>query len=358
MAKRDQPEPRKPAARRRPTIADVADAAGVSKATVSAVLNEKGTVSKATRQRVLEVMERLNYRPSSRARRMGARRTKSIGLLVKEANNPFYADIAISARQRASAHGYTLLVASSEGEGEAERSIFELLRDKDVDGILVNPVFGRESDLAPLFELKHRNFPLVLLEEIRGLQASLVHCDGVQSTKKATEHLLELGHTRIAHFKGPDYSIQTDQRAEGVRRAFSESRLAFHERSIVRAGSRLEDGYRVGKRHFRGVGPEDRPTAVICFNDLVALGLIRALRELGLGVPADVSVVGHDNIDLLAYLPLGLTTVDIPTREMAETATELLIRHIEASEPLEPTKIVVETRLVARASTGPPRVDP
>jgi LacI family transcriptional regulator len=338
-------------AEKRPTISEVAQEAGVSKATVSAVLNDKGTVNQSTRERVLEVIERLNYRPSSLARRAGADRARSIGLLIKETHNPFYADIITSARKRANSEGYTLLVASSEGEYEAERRIFELLRAKDVDGMLVNPVFDENTDLSPLFELKRRNFPLVLLEEIRGVPATVVDIDNVDATHRATKHLLDLGHTRIAHFMGPRYSIHSEQRAAGIRRAYSESSLIFRDELLLPAGSRLEDGYRTGREYFGSMSETDRPTAVICFNDLVAIGLMQALRELDLVVPDDISIVGHDDIDLLNYLPLGLTTIHVPKRDMADVATELLIRHIESREPLAPRRVVVHAELVVREST-------
>jgi DNA-binding LacI/PurR family transcriptional regulator len=338
-------------AHNRPTISDVAREAGVSKATVSAVLNDKGSVNATTRDRVLAVIERLNYRPSAFARRAGSNRTKCVGLLIKEAHNPFYTEIITAARRRAAEAGYTLLVASSEGEYEAERRIFEALRAKDVDGMLVNPVFDKDTDLSPLFEMKRRNVPLVLLEEIRGVRASLVDIDNVDATRRAAKYLIDLGHTRIAHFAGPRYSIHSEQRAAGLRRAFSESSLIFRDRLLLSSGARLEDGYRTGKEYFGSVSAEDRATAVICFNDLVAIGLMRALRELGLRVPEGVSVVGHDDLDLLAYLPLGLTTIHVPKRDMAELATDLLIRHIESREPLSPSKVLVDVELIVRDST-------
>ena len=341
-------------AHQRPTISDVAREAGVSKATVSAVINDKGTVNPTTRARVLTVIERLNYRPSPFARRAGADRAKCIGLLIKEAHNPFYTEIITSARRRAAAEGYTLLVASSEGDYEAERKIFEVLRAKDVDGMLVNPVFDKDTDLSPLFEMKRRNVPLVLLEEIRGVRASLVDIDNVDATRRAAKYLIDLGHTRIAHFGGPPYSNHSLQRASGLRRAFSESHLIYRDELLYTCGACPEDGYRTGKEIFGSASPEERATAVICFNDLVAIGLMRALRELGLGVPEDVSVVGHDDLDLLQYLPIGLTTMHVPKREMADRATELLIRHIESAEPLSPVRVVVEAELIVRESTAAP----
>lgn len=343
---------------RRPTIDDVAREAGVSRATVSAVVNAKGSVHAATRDRVLAVVERLNYRPSGNAHRTAHERAKSVGLLIKEVENPFYSEIITSARRRAQAHGYTLLVATSEGDYEAERQIFDLLRSKDFDGLLVTPVFDQHTDLSPIFDLKRRNVPIVLLEEIRGVRASLVDCDHAEATRKAAKHLIDQGHSRIVHFGGPPYSIQTEQRISGVRRAFSESALVFDAEAVIPAGARLEDGFRVGMEFFSQVSLERRPSAVLCYNDLVAIGLLRALRELGLDVPRDVSVVGHDDIELLGYLPMRLTTVRVPKREMADRAMQLLIRQIEAPELLPPQKVLAETELVIRDSTRSIRNDP
>ncbi|MFW5947415.1 MAG: LacI family DNA-binding transcriptional regulator [Gemmatimonadota bacterium] len=335
-------------ARTRPTINDVAREAGVSKGTVSAVVNNKGSVREDTRDRVLAVIERLNYRPRAAAHRTAAAKA-SIGLLIREADNPFYTEIITTVRERAEEEGYTLLVATSEGDSDAERRIFELLRSKDVDGLIVNPVFSPHTDLSPIFELKRRNVPLVLLEEIRGVVASLVDVDNVRATYRAARHLIELGHERIVHFAGPDYSVHTDQRIAGVRQAFSESSLILPARAVVGAGARLEDGYRVGLETFRR--DDGRPTAVICYNDLVAIGLLRALRELGLRVPGDVSVVGHDDIQLLDYMAPRLTTVRIPKRAMADRAVQILIRHIESRQPLPLERVVIDSELVIGETT-------
>lgn len=339
-------------AHQRPTISDVARESGVSKATVSAVINDKGTVNPVTRDRVLSVIERLNYRPSALARRAVSHQTPCVGLLIKEVHNPFYAEIITSARRRASEAGFTLLVATSEGDSEAERKIFEALRAKDVDGMLVNPVFDRDADLSALFEMKRRNVPLVLLEEIRGVRASLVDIDNVDASRRAAEYLIDLGHTRIAHFQGPRYSLHSEQRAAGVRRAFSESHLIFRDELLLPSGARMEDGYRTGLTYFGTVSAEERATAVICFNDLVAIGLMRALRELDIRVPEDVSVVGHDDLDLLGYLPIGLTTIHVPKDAMAAQATDLLIQHIQSRERVTPRKVLVDVELIVRDSTA------
>lgn len=341
---------------KRPTITDVARQAGVSKATVSAVLNAASGVKASTRDRVLQAIELLNYRPSQLAGRSAAvRKHKSIALVIKEHDNPFYAEIVAGMRDCAEARGYTLLVVSSEGDHEVERSVVELLRSKDVDGIVLTPTLHGDADFSHFFELKRRNLPFVLLEEVRGVPASVVDIDNAEASRRAVEHLFALGHTRIVHLAGPAYSSHTQERVDGVLRAYSSSHIAFSPDGIVTAGAHLEDGYRAGLAVFRDRAPEQRPTAVTCYNDLVAIGLYRALAELGLRVPGDVSVIGFDDIPLCDYLPVPLTTVRMPTHRMGELAAQMLVRHIESKTAIPPQRVYLEATLVERASTAPPR---
>ena len=342
---------------KRPTIDDVARQAGVSKATVSAVLNNTGSVKASTRDQVVAVMELLNYRPTQLAGRSATRRARSIGLLIKEIDNPYYAEIVLGARTVASQSGYTVIVASSEGEFDAERRAIELFQAKDVDGLVATPVLDEHADLSHFFELKRRNFPFVLLEEVLGVPASLVDVDNSAGARKAVEYLIEQGHTRIAHFAGPRYSLHSQERIDGVRHACSASRLIFSDYDIVRAGAHLVDGYRAALGYFRERPESERPTAVTCYNDLIAIGVCRALRELGLGVPDDVSVIGFDDIPLLEYLTVPLTTVRVPKYRMAEIATEMLIRHVESKTAIPPQKVYLDAELVIRASTRALRAD-
>ena len=339
---------------KRATINDVARQAGVSKATVSAVLNN-GAVKADTRERVTAAMERLNYRPSQPAGRGGTRKIKSIGLVIKEIDNPYYAEVVLGARSIASQHGYTVVVTSSEGEYDAERRAVELMHSCDVDGLIAMPVLDEQADLSHFFELKRRNFPFVLLEDVRGVRASLVDVDNVEAARSAVEHLLAQGHTRIAHFAGPAYSMHSEERIHGVRRACSGSRTILRDDDIVVAGAHLEDGYRAALAYFGARDASDRPTGVTCYNDLVAVGLCRALLELGLHIPDDVSVIGFDDIPLAAYLPIPLTTVRVPKYRMGQIATEMLIRHIESKEAVPPQKVYVDAELVVRRSSAPAR---
>ena len=340
---------------KRPTMTDVARQAGVSKATVSAVLNGTAGVKDATRDRVNRAMDLLNYRPQrARVGEDGAgapRSDRSVALLIKEHDNPYYAGIIDGARGICNAQGYTLLVASSAGDYETERRTVELLRAKYVDGLIATPVLDEHADLSHLFELKRRNFPFVLLEEIRGVRASLVDVDNVAASRMAVDHLLALGHTRIAHLAGPSYSAHSQQRIDGVRLAHSASHVAFPPQAVVPAGAHLNDGYRAGLALFSDVDASMRPTAVTCYNDLVAIGLCRALAELGLAVPDDVSVIGFDDIPLCQYVPVPLTSVRVPTFEMGEIAARMLLQHVESNDIVPPQRVDLHAELIVRRST-------
>lgn len=334
------------------TIHDVADLAGVSIGTVSAVVNQKDTVSKRTRRRVLQAISELNYRPSAAARRrLQPSIEKSIGLVIKEVHNPYFADIVIGAQGAAAEHGYSVLVASSEESYEVEQKVVALLEAKDIEGLIINPLLDEDADLSHLFELKQRNIPLVLLESVRGLKASIVDVNNVATSKAAVEYLIDQGHQHIMHFAGPRYSMHSDERVEGMRRAFSAQRLTFDDSDVVRAGARLEDGYRAGLEFFRGRAEEERPTAVTCYNDLVAIGLMRALRELGLEVPRDISVIGYDDIDMASYISVPLTTVRVPKEEMGRRAAEILIQQTESRETNVRERVGLDAELVVRGST-------
>jgi LacI family transcriptional regulator/LacI family repressor for deo operon, udp, cdd, tsx, nupC, and nupG len=145
--------------------------------------------------------------------------------------------------------------------------------------------------------------------------------------------------------------MHSDERIKGVRLAFSRHKLAFGDDDIVQAGARLEDGYEAGMRYFRDLPENQRPSAVTCYNDLVAIGLVHALHDLGLRVPDDISIVGYDDIDMATYGPIPLTTVHVPKRDMGSRAAELLIRHVESPESSGIERIFLEPELMTRAST-------
>ena len=345
------------------TIADVAEEAGVSTGTVSAVINNKASVRTETRKRVLSTIDFLGYKPSRSAQNLGARRridggsTEVIGMIVKEANNPFYSEVVMGVHDYVNQQGYRVYVSTSEGEYQEEGDLIESFRERQLDGAIIAPVIHEDVDLSHLFTLRRTHFPFVLLERIQGLRANVVSIDNVEAGKKAVAHLLDHGHEKVLHFAGPPYTQHTRDRIRGVQVAFSESSVRFSDDIIVGAGAHMEDGYRAAKAVFEGGDPDDMPTGVTCFNDLVALGVLRALAEVGLTVPDEVSVVGCDDIPTAAYLSVPLTTVRAPKYEMGRRAAQLLLEHLGANgdgaSDQDPQHVHLESELVVRASTCP-----
>ena len=339
------------------TITDVAKKAGVSTGTVSAVLNDRPTVREATRQRVVAAIRDLGYQPSPSARMLGATQNdknvlhKSVGLIVKEMDSPFYADLIMGVRNLLAERGYTTFVCSSEGDYEEEGNLIDVFRSRFVNGILIAPIVHEQVDLTHLFLLKQANYPFVLFEEVPGLQVNVIEIDNVKASQTAVSYLIENGHERIKHVAGPPYTSHSRDRVLGVQKAFSHSRLVYTEDIIVPGGARLEDGYQAGLALFKDRAADERPTAVTCFNDVVAMGVMRALAELDIGVPEDVSVIGFDDIQPAAYLSVPLTTVKQPAREMGRKAAELLVNQLETDEDIPPRRITPEAELVVRDST-------
>lgn len=335
------------------TIEDVADHAGVSKSTVSAVINDRDVVKDTTRQRVLDAIERLDYRPRGSARRgFKAPNGQSIGFVIKEADNPYYAEVLVGIQEVATQHGFLTFVSSSEGEFGSEREIIKQFSNKDLNGFIITPILNDETDLSHIFNLKRNNIPFVMLEGIQGIQASLVDIDNVQASCKAVTHLIDLGHEHIVHFAGPEYSSHSQERADGVRRAFSRSPLIFDDEIVLETGDSFQQGYEKALDYFAQT--ERETTAVTCYNDLVALGVMKGLRELDLHVPDDVSVIGFDDLNLLDYFPIPLTTVHVPKYEMGRQAAELLLQQIQGNGTTSSPRISLDADLVVRASSAPP----
>ncbi len=341
------------------TIQDVARSAGVSVGTVSAVLNNYEHVREATRLKVQSAVSRLNYTPNGAARELRLQQQGAppgalrIGMLVKEFDNPFYAEVILGARRLVNEQGGALFLTSSEGAHEEEHRLIDLFRESRLNGMIIAPLLGERADFGRLFELQREQFPFVLLGEVRGLPVSMVTVDNLQASRDAVQYLIRNGHTRIVHFAGPAYSAQSWYRAQGFMRGFSESHLVFEEQFILPAGDHLEDGYRAALAYFKGRPPDERPTAVTCFNDLVAFGVMRALHEIGLPVPEAVSVIGYDDIEFAKYQRPPLTTVRTPSGEMGRIAAELLLRQIQDPQHTEPEKRVVPASFVLRSSTRP-----
>lgn len=334
------------------TIQDVADRAGVSKGTVSAVINSKTTVKASTRERVREVMREMNFRPKGQARNLkGQHVERTVGVIIRELGNPFYTAIAKGVKKYANSQDYVEFIASSESDHQNEEAITQLFTSKDVKGAIIAPVMNVSVEIEHLFRLKLLNYPFVMLAEVDGIQANVVSINNLSATRRAVTYLMDTGHTDIIHFAGPEFASHTYERIDGFRQAFSESNLIFTEDLVIPCGSHFQQGFETGTDFFKAVDPKRFPMAVVCYNDVTALGLCSALRRLNIDVPNQVSIIGNDDIEFARHWSPALTTIHTPLDELGMKAAEVLIRHIEADQILPVENHVLESELRIRETT-------
>ena len=334
------------------TIDVVADKAGVSKGTVSAVINGKNSVKPATRDRVLQVMKELNFRPKGVARNLkNESQDKSIGIIIKDLNYPFYTAIASGVKEYANSKGYAVVITSSENSHNNEKNLSHLFSTKDIKGTIIAPIVEGAAEIEHLFKLKMINYPFVLLEDVKGIQANVVAIDNLKAIKRAVKYLIDSGHSKIVHFAGPPQSSHTQERIEGFRHAFSERTLVFNKEMIVSIGSNYEDAYTRSHEYFKSISKKDYPTAVVCFNDQQALAVLMVLKELKIKVPEDISIIGNDDIYYAQIYPVPLTTIRAPQKEIGKKAAEILIRNIESPVQIPTERVVLDTEFIIRESS-------
>ena len=334
--------------RARPTIYDVAALAGVSTASVSRLLNGKGQIAPATRAAIEAAVRQLGYQPNVVARSLVTKSTQTIALLLPEITNPFYGALVSGIEQRTLELGYTLLLCTTRGDPLREELYLDLLRSKQVDGALVD---GLVLPPERISRFVSEGFPIVCLDRsIDAPSVPLVQVDNKLGARIAAEHLLELGHTRIAHVTGdPALRISRD-RADGYAAALRDAGIDPAP-ELVAPGGFTEDGGYEATRTLLARRP--RPTAVFAANDLSAVGVIEAIVEKGLRVPDDVSVVGFDDLRLAAYTTPPLTTIHQPAREIGERATSLLL-DLTTGKKVRRLRHLLPPELVVRRSTAPP----
>jgi DNA-binding LacI/PurR family transcriptional regulator len=331
--------------RRAPTMEDVAREAGVSRALVSLVMREQPNVSEERRRRVLEAAARLGYRPNAMARSLASKRTKTVGVILDDLRNPFFAEIAGGVEELASELGYRVLLGAGGRQARRERAELAALLEYRVDGvILLSPRLPAADIRAGAAEA-----PMVVVgRSVRDIDADCVVIDEYHGTELVLDHLVELGHERIAHVDGGS-GAGGPQRRNAYLRGMRARRLGRHGQVI--GGDFTEEAGTSAARRLLADG--ELPTAVFAANDMVAAGLLGGFDRAGVSVPGDVSIVGYDNI-LIAHLAhVSLTTIDQPRTEMGRLALELLLDRIDNRRPnivrvLEPT-------LVVRSTTAPPR---
>lgn len=336
----------------RTRLKDVAELAGVSVKTVSNVVNGYAHVRSETRERVQQAIDQLGYRPNLSARSLRGGRSGVIALAVPELDVPYFAELARHIVTIAGRSGLTVLIDQTEGDAEQERLVVSGIRDQLIDGLILNPLALTEDDLAG----REDSTPLVLIgERIHGDIADHVVIDNVRAARDATEHLIGLGRRRIAAIGAQSVpsGMTAILRERGYREAMGAAGLAVDE-VLLRSAQHFHriDGYDAMRQLLE---LPDRPDAVFCFNDLLALGALRALSEAGVTVPDDVAVIGFDDVDDGRFSTPSLSTISPDKGEIAKLALDLLRRGLGGENAENgaagPTEVFAHYKLIAREST-------
>ncbi|MDT8860179.1 LacI family transcriptional regulator [Alkalihalobacillus sp. MEB130] len=324
----------------RPTIYDVAKEAGVSIATVSNVVNNNGRVGEKTRQKVLKTMKKLDYSPSVVASALTGKKTKTIGLLIPDISNPFFADIARSIEDRGNELGFSVIICSTDNLEEKEKKYLSVLIRKSVDGIILA---SGVRNLTLLEELIEKKIPVALIaNDIPSIPLTTVTIDDFKGGYIATKHLLSLQHTNIAIIA--EHAWSNIQRINGYQQALMEENIESREEYFIKTEATIESGTKAALQLLR---LEEPPSAIFACNDLLAIGVIEAARELGLDVPNDVAVVGFDNTILSRLTVPKLTSISQPIQDMGKKVFDMLL-----DSELTNQKTLFMPELVIRDSSG------
>jgi LacI family transcriptional regulator len=305
-------------------------------------------VSPKTQAKVRQAIEELGYYPNELARSLTRRQTATIGLMIPNLKNPVYAEIAESLEGVCTASGYTMMFCGTGRDPAKEQKLAETLRSKQVDGVVILP---NEEPQPSLTLFQQANIPTVVLEH----DLADTHCiviDDQQGGRLPMQHLLSLGHRRIALIEREIYSPHGFLRGVGCREMLEESGVPLDPALVIVSKAGQAAGYAAMQQLLALSNP---PTAVFTHNDMLAVGAIRAIFDAGLAVPADISVVGHDDTIGTAYLNPPLTTVKFPVMEMGRRAGQIVLELVQQPDSLPAQTITLPVELVVRASTAPPK---
>ena len=332
----------------RASIRDVAARAGVSVTTVSHALNRTRFVSDEARAKVNEAAHALGYVPSEVARGLKQNTTRTLGMLVPNNSNPYFAEIIRGVEDHCYAAGYSLVLCNSNDDPQRQIDHLRVLSERRVDGIVL-VASGTDAEIVD--SCKGLRLPLVLLDrEIESIAADLIEVDHARGGEVATQHLLSLGHARVACIGGPLDLRPSQQREAGWRLALAAAGVKPHADELVRGDFGPQSGAAAMRRLLKSAHP---PTAVFVCNDLMAIGALHVAHELDIDVPRDLSVVGFDDIELSAYTSPPLTTVAQPKEAIGTGAAKLLLERLKGGRT-EARRLILQPVLRVRASSAAP----
>ena len=329
------------------TIADVARRAGVSKVTVSRVINDAGNVHPATRDRVERAIQELHYLPSVAARSLRNKRTNALALIVPDITNPFWTTIARGVEDAAHEWGYSVLLCNTDENPEKQRHYIDVVIRQRVDGVIIAPY---SSDAQHLKRLRERSIPTVAIDRrIDGWEVDTVTGDSFSGAYALVRHLIDLGHRRIAVISGPQTASSAQDRVLGYLYALEKAGIKPDERLILRGEFRSTDGEALT---YELLDQGLQFTAIFAGNNAIAMGVLTALGNRGLHIPKDISLVCFDDIPYLSHILPFLTAAVQPAYEMGLQAAQLLLGRLGGTAQDTPARIVLPTSLVVRYSCG------
>jgi len=331
------------------SVTDVAARAGVSLGTVSNVLNRPDRVSPATRERVLRAIDELGFVRNEAARQLRAGRSRTIGLIVLDVGNPFFTDIAAGVEEAAAEAGLSVVLCNSGENAEREQHYLSVLEEQRAYGILVSPVTGRNTRLEAI---RQRGIPIVLVDRGSSRRQCSVSVDDVVGGELAVHHLLEQGHERIAFVGGPMAIKQVSDRLAGARQALRAAGLPDSRITVVETPALNVSYGRAAGKHIAELPARKRPTAAFCANDLLALGVLQEMTRRRVAVPAELAIVGYDDIEFAAAAAVPLTSIKQPRRQLGSAAATLLIEEADQADSHQHRQVVFEPDLVIRESTA------
>jgi DNA-binding LacI/PurR family transcriptional regulator len=331
------------------TIKDIAKRVGVSHTTVSRALHGNSLISDETSERIRHMAREMGYQPSAAARSLKTNRSQVLGVILSSLDDPFFSEILQGIEDSAQESNFSLFIAASQHDSHRERKIVQTMMEHRVDGVIIcSTSFGAEQGR----QLLEYGFPTVVVnnQSAENFRYSIYH-DDVDGSRQITRHLIELGHRRIAYLGNSISGRTTLDRLSGFRQEMEAAGLSLPTEYIHEVpGGGAEHGMLVGE-YFLSLPV--RPTAIICFNDLIATGVLKCLHEKQLKIPDDISVTGFDNISFSAYTDPPLTTFDQPKRFIGMEAARLLLGLLHSTPDADEKVTILKGSLLVRASTAP-----
>lgn len=329
------------------TIKDVAKMANVSIATVSRVLNGSGTVSKKTEKRIREIINELNYVPNNMARSLVTQKSKTIGVVVADIMNPFYSEIVRGIQDRADIDGYSVISCNSDEDMEKEKQCIRMLMENKVNGIIFAGGRGKGDYYNEHIVDIAQKIPVVLADEYqRGYNIYSIVCDKQKGAFDAVSYLIELGHKKIAIITGYQDYKPSIEKLNGYKDALKNANIKFDEKYVKYGDYHLDSGEKHVEDLMKMKNP---PTAIFLANDLMAMGAIRKLNDLGYKVPDDVSIMGFDDIILNEYMLPTISSVRQEMKAQGELSVEILHRIFTNQKKIK-KKYIIESKVMKRGS--------